>query len=414
MNVRAVNPSRSVLMTRSTRRGTTAIEPGYNHPALLTNEGSPRIWVVAVGGLFLFLIAALIKSYVAAHPPRINPVGDLPVYSTFRLTLARLVPWIAWIPLAIVIWRMVPVIDARARPASVTLGVHALCSGVFAGLQLVLTVATNMLILEPAPSLGMFLRRLHGLFSLIYDWQVLTYWAILAAAYAHLFALRSRERELQAAELRSQLNAERLHSLLQQLNPHFLFNSLNAITGLIYNGQRENAAAMISRLGDLLRMTLTNELPQEIALRDEVELLRTYLAIEHVRFGDRLTTSLDVPEGLQMATVPSLLLQPLVENAIRHGVGRVPGRGEVRITARQVGTSLVISVWNSAAGLTRAHDETRNGVGIPNTRERLSRLYGEVARLTLSHELDGSLVTISLPLALNARSRGDAPCAGRR
>lgn len=368
--------------------------------AVFTLDGSPKLWVVAVGGLVLFLVAALIKAFVAAYPPRVTAVGSLPVYPTSRLTIARLVPWVAWLPLAILIWRIVPAIDARARRAATALLMHALCSAIVAGLHIVLTVGANVLILEPEPSPAMFVVRLYGLFSVLFDWEVLTYWAIVAAAYAYLFAIRSRERELQAAELRSQLNAERLQSLLLQLNPHFLFNVLNAVTGLIYNDQREKAVATVSRLAELLRVTLHHELPQEIALRDEVELLRKYLAIEAVRFGDRITASIEVPHDLQAAMVPALLLQPLVENAIRHGVGRVPGPGEVRVTASRNCDSIVLSVWNSGDGL--AGDANlkgqRNGVGISNTRERLARLYGAGGRLDLSSgRLGGSLVTVSFP-----------------
>lgn len=193
---------------------------------------------------------------------------------------------------------------------------------------------------------------------------------------------RLRAGERQSQELSRQLAEARLQALRMQLNPHFLFNTLNAIATLVHKAPRI-ADEMISSLSEFLRMTLASPNTPQIALKKELEFARHYLEIEKVRFGDRLTIieSLD-PESLAVE-VPTLILQPLLENAIRHGIEPNEHRGEIRLSSRREGDSLLLVVSDTGQGLSTSKSTSRNGIGLSNTRSRLAELHGNAASLNL-------------------------------
>lgn len=195
------------------------------------------------------------------------------------------------------------------------------------------------------------------------------------------------------------MHEARLAMLRMELHPHFLFNALNAISGLVRRGENEAAVTMLARLGTLLRRTMDGHTTQETRLGDELDLLEQYLAIERVRFGERLDVSVEVEASLFDALVPALVLQPIVENALRHGLSRVPGPGTVRVSAERERESLVLCVRDSGPGFGPGSSERGGGVGLSNTRARLAQLYGDAGRLvTATVPGGGAVVSIRLPL----------------
>jgi two-component system LytT family sensor kinase len=229
----------------------------------------------------------------------------------------------------------------------------------------------------------------------------LTFYALLLGfAHAVLYYERYRERERAAEQLSRGLTEARLQALKMQLQPHFLFNTLHAISALI-PAEAKPARQMIARLGDLLRMSLDHEETQEVTLREELAFLEPYLEIEQARLDDRLTIAMNIaPETLD-ARVPHLLLQPLVENAIRHGIApRIePGRVEICASKGADGRSLHLEVRDDGRGVNGDNQvRTRRGVGLNNIKSRLEQLYNGEHRFELdNHPEQGVVVRITLP-----------------
>ena len=246
--------------------------------------------------------------------------------------------------------------------------------------------------------------------------NVLFYALLLGIAHLVLYYRRYREREQAAEQLARGLTEARLQALKMQLQPHFLFNTLNAISALI-PAEAKSARRMVARLGDLLRATLEHEATQEVTLREELAFLEPYLEIEQARLEDRLTVVMHIaPETLD-ARVPHLILQPLVENAVRHGIAaRIePGRVEISASRGPDGRFLQLEIRDDGRGLDRNNDRdndvtTRRGVGLTNIRSRLEQLYGGEHRFTLENQAAGGvLVRISLPFRPAATEETSAP-----
>ncbi|HUF25427.1 MAG TPA: histidine kinase, partial [Gemmatimonadaceae bacterium] len=228
------------------------------------------------------------------------------------------------------------------------------------------------------------------------DLNLFSYFIIVAATHAVDYYRLYRERRVRAAELANQLTSAQLQVLKMQLQPHFLFNTLNAIAELVHE-DAEAADRMITRLGDLLRLSLDRSGEQEVPLRQELDFLGAYLEIEQTRFRDRLSIEMDIaPETLD-ASVPNLLLQPLVENAIKHGTSACAARGRITITATLRGGELRIEIRDNGRGL--PHPAVlREGVGLRNTRARLVQLYGDHHGFSLRNSTDGgAVVAIEIP-----------------
>ncbi len=219
------------------------------------------------------------------------------------------------------------------------------------------------------------------------------YLAIVSVAHALYFYRRSKDRERRSLELQAGLARARLEALKMQLQPHFLFNALNAIAALVHKDP-EAADEMLAALSDFLRMVLETSGEQELPLRRELELVERYLAIEHARFGDRLHFHMDVAPEAEPALVPAFLLQPLVENAVRHGLEPRPGAGSLSIRARRENGTLHLTVSDDGVGLPEQRP-AREGIGLVNTRARLRELYHGAARLELT---SGAGVTVDITL----------------
>jgi two-component system, LytTR family, sensor kinase len=224
--------------------------------------------------------------------------------------------------------------------------------------------------------------------------QLLVYFAVLAAGYAREYFLRDQERQREAIALHAQLADARLDALRAQINPHFLFNTLNAIAALV---ERDPAGVrrMIARLGDLLRYTIESRGTTTVPLREELDFLQRYIDIMEIRFQGRLRVELKIDPNTLDVSVPSLVLQPIVENALEHGASRAAGEGRIEISAHRDAGRLVLTVHDNGPGV-RAESP---GVGLTNTRARLAQLYGGDAALTLtSSPGGGAIATIVIPL----------------
>ena len=229
------------------------------------------------------------------------------------------------------------------------------------------------------------------------DWLLMTYLFLIGLAHALAYRGESEARALNAAQLETRLVEAQLQALQRQLHPHFLFNTLNTISGLI----RTDAVAadvMIDQLGDLLRMTLHTSGIQEVPLKDELDVLQKYLEIEQTRFGDRLRVNMHIQPDALDAQLPNLLLQPLVENAIRHGIAPNARPGWIAIHAERTGSQLTIQIRDSGDGLPPDRLMALNrGVGLENTRARLEHLYPAAFQFAFSNLERGFCVTVRIP-----------------
>lgn len=223
------------------------------------------------------------------------------------------------------------------------------------------------------------------------------YWALVGFQHAVDYARQARVRALRSARLETRLVESQLQALQQQLHPHFLFNTLHAISTLVHRDP-DRADLMIERLSDLLRITLQKVGVQEVELAQELEYLRAYLDIEQVHFGPRLRIVYRIDAGALDALVPTLILQPLVENAIRHGLEPLTRGGTLTIDAQVDGDTLWMRIKDDGVGFS-AERPRRDGVGLANTRSRLDRLYGEQAALTVRANAGGGvLADLFIPL----------------
>jgi len=230
--------------------------------------------------------------------------------------------------------------------------------------------------------------------TIYFSW-ILVAWSVLYFAIPAYRDLRSERERARRAELLAQ--QARLAALRLQLNPHFLFNALNAVSTLVADGRGEEANRMLGRLADFLRVNLDRGDASEVRLEEEIDFARQYLEIERVRFGDRLRIGFSVPPEAGKTHVPPMILQPLVENAVRHAVLPRAGGGEVAIAARRQGEWLDLEVDDDGPGL-GGSGETLRGIGLANTRARLSELYGPRAELRFGRSgLGGLAVTVRIP-----------------
>lgn len=217
----------------------------------------------------------------------------------------------------------------------------------------------------------------------------------------HFFEARERllKQNAELAQLNEQLAQAQLSALRRQIEPHFLFNALNSIAGLIRESKPSEAITMLVSLSDFLRRTLSESNRQEVPLSEELDFVQHYLATQKVRFAERLQLSVDVPQELQGAAIPNLILQPLVENAIKHGIAKRKEGGAVRIAASARDNQLHISVSNDGPSLAPGWDAASTGIGVANVRARLAALYGDAASFVMdARSLGGVEVAITLPL----------------
>jgi len=238
---------------------------------------------------------------------------------------------------------------------------------------------------------------------------LLAYAGTVAVAHAYQYYRQVQISRIRTSELSAQLAQAQLAALKMQIHPHFLFNTLNSISALLHTDV-ETADRMIARLSEFLRATLKSSDIPIVTLKQEIEFLRTYLEIEKIRFRDRLTVDIDVDRAAQNAVLPNLILQPLVENAVSHGIGRKASAGLLKIAARKSGNRLIVTISDNGPGISAKHANTngdhRKGIGLLNTRARLKNFY-EDFDLEIRDRLDsdGTIVKIDVPF-LELGSKG--------
>jgi len=322
-------------------------------------------------------------------------------HSAFRIIGYQLLYWNLWsclTPLILWIGRRYPLersLWMRNLPLHLgsflaTMSVHALSSTV-----LYITINPYGEMSRKASFFSQFKSRLFGGGS----FGLIVYGGILGAGFAVDYYRKYREREIQTSQLKAQLVQAQLQSLRMQLQPHFLFNTLNGIAGLVRNQENKAAVDMISGLSQLLRHALANSDRQEVTLREELDFLELYLDIEQMRFSDRLSVEMKIDPDTLEALVPNLILQPLAENAIRHGIARRVSAGTVRISARVQQGLLQIGIEDDGPGFSNEATGDGSGIGLRNTCDRLERLYGEEYKFDMrNREPRGAEVTLSIPL----------------
>lgn len=291
------------------------------------------------------------------------------------------------------------------------LAAHLAGATVFALAHLGGTASFYALVDRNLKELALLLNKFISAYFIL---DVLVYCGIVGASHALHYYREAKARELATSRLQESLTQTRLAALRGQLNPHFLFNTLNAISTMALKREHDNVVVTLGTLSELLRVSLDERLPQEVALADELELLDRYLEIQRIRFGDRLTVSRDIDDEALGALVPIMILQPLAENAIVHGIAPVPGAGELRLRAERRNGDLVLEVSDTGPGFgptlrpggdgvarKDAPNEARRGstgIGLANTRARLAQLYGEQSTLTLGTGTSGGArVTVTVP-----------------
>jgi two-component system LytT family sensor kinase len=226
---------------------------------------------------------------------------------------------------------------------------------------------------------------------------VAVYLCVVGIEHAIRYFIEAREREVQLARLSEQLSSARFAALQAQVNPHFLFNTLNTITVLVRDNERQAAVRIVEQLSDVLRTTLSSHRANEVPLGEDLDLVRQYVAIEEARFSDRLRPEFNIDAALLSALIPSFALQQLVENAIRHGIAKHPEAGRLLIAAQRTNEMLELTVSDDGVGID-AEFVMLPGHGLENTRERLRALYGEQASLELSRRTEGgAIATLRLP-----------------
>jgi two-component sensor histidine kinase len=290
-------------------------------------------------------------------------------------------------------------IDAGPRLGAVTF--HVVMSLVFCAVWAGCGTVLRAMIMPDALWGGMGEHFVRWSFITL-PFGVALYFAMVGVDRAIHFFVESRERELQLARLAEQLSGARFAALQSQVNPHFLFNTLNTVSVLIKDVDTAGATRLIEQLSDILRRTLSTDRRDEVSVEEELHLVRQYVAIEQTRFSDRLRVVFDVDPDAAPAAIPTFAVQHLVENAIRHGVSRAAAAGQVHVTVRRAAGTVTVAVADDGPGFA---DQGRGpeGHGLENTRGRLRLLYGDRASLTVTRrDGGGTVATMVIPFKISS------------
>lgn len=365
----------------------------------LRSGGWSTIWLI----ILFWVVMAVVMTFQTSY--FFSSMGEGP--STFRsvyLSCAYSLLWALATPFVLLLARLFPIERSTiARNLlvhlffSIVVGVSVRCTFLF--LQAVIP--------EIRPSRTITMDRILSDLVTSFDYQAMVYWVMLAIHQCVLYCRKYQEGKLRSSQLETQLLQAQLSGLRMQLQPHFLFNTLHTINSMMYES-RDRASEMIVRLSEFLRLSLENNVEQVVPLSREIDFIERYLEIERARFEERLNVSYQVDPEAYSQLVPNLLLQPLVENAIKHGISRIPGGGRLLIGAKVGNQTLSIFVANSGPFLAsdplRAPEGEpggRRGIGLANTAARLKALYGEAHRFELRNWHEGGVqACISIPARL--------------
>jgi len=356
-----------------------------------------NLWLkwAAIIGVWAFI------GVVYTAPIYIEVRAEGMVHSAFKVFTWGILTWVAWAPFEpAIVWfarhfSLVGGAWKRSLPVHIPAFLISSALHSAAAVAIVLTVKPwdNM---GPTTFWPRFLSRMQSSFA----GDLLVYGGIVGVCYAIDYYRKFREREFVATQLEAQLAQAQLDSLRMQLHPHFLFNTLNGIVSLVRDHKNDAAVSMLVGLSDLLRHALEHSDRQEVELNEEINFIKLYLSIQQMRFSDRLQVDFDIDPATSKALVPNLLLQPLLENALRHGIGRSADAGAIRVSSKRENGSLLITVSDNGAGL--RHDwqlKTGSGIGLANTAARLQQLYGENHRFDI-HNRDGGGVEVEIVMPM--------------
>jgi two-component system LytT family sensor kinase len=347
-------------------------------------------WIAAIwlaGGLFDASQALLIMRAEGRHPPW---------PTLFGTELVSWLPWVLATPIVIFLARRYPMVQAVSlRTIAVHLAAFALISVIAEAWSALLQVLFN-------PWGNRHWPTFVDTWATTLSFQALTFLIAYALILTVTYVVDAREsmaRQMtETARLNEELSKAQLAALRRQLEPHFMYNALNSIAGLVRDERNDAAVSMIVGLSEFLRRASEDSNRSQVTLLEEVEYLQRYLEIQKVRFGERLQVSVDIPAELLRAQVPNLLLQPLVENAIKHGISKRVAGGTVRVAGACQDGSLRLSVYNDGASLPANWEATQSGVGIANLRTRLRILHGTESELQLrGADPSGVEVLVTLP-----------------
>ena len=324
-------------------------------------------------------------------------------HAAWRVFSWGILTWLAWAPLTpVIVWlaRKFSLVEgAWKRNLFIHLPAFLLISALHSAAATAITLS-----IKPFDNMGSspfqfwprFLGRLQGAFGS----DLLVYGAVIGTCYALDYYRKYREREFLASRLEAQLAQAQLDSLRMQLHPHFLFNTLNSIVGLVRDNKNSAAVNMLVGLSDLLRHTLDHSARHEVELREELNFIKLYLKIQETRFSDRLHIEFDIDPATTKALVPNLILQPLTENALRHGIGRTADSGMVGISSAIMDDHLRLTVYDNGAGLPDDWQmKGSTGIGLANTAARLQQLYDDNHQFDIRNRDGGGVeVVILMPM----------------
>jgi sensor histidine kinase YesM len=293
---------------------------------------------------------------------------------TWRDSLLWELPrWCLWAIFAPFVTKLARLYPVRRQNAATRIVLHTICAAVISLIHVTAFVFVVHLLRFSTATAARFGDLFQSTFALDFHVGIAVYWLILLLR-------QSSDSEQRMARLQAELTQAQLQALKMQLHPHFLFNTLNSISSYLRKDV-EIADEMIGRLGDFLRLTLQSPHDEEIALEQELEFLKQYLDIEKLRFQERLQTDFEIDKETLHAVVPNFLLQPIVENAVRHGIANHPGKGRIRVSAMRKEDHLQITVSDTGPGI---KDPIQPGVGLTTTKNRLERMYGSAAQFELT------------------------------
>jgi len=322
-------------------------------------------------------------------------------HAWFNLFITLLLSWLPWALASPLILRLGRSHAPRLKSAPWWLFHLAVCAGIAlisAAWTSGLEVLLNPWLWDPPPHLHSLLTMTVTRFLDRTVSALILYASILAIGFVLDSSTRLAFQQAETARLNELLTRAQLEALRRQIEPHFLFNTLNGVAALIREGRNGAAVDTIARLGDLLRRVVECPNQHEIALGEEFKFLEKYLEIQKLRFAERLCLTVDIPKELFAAQVPTLLLQPIVENSIRHGIAKSARGGQIRIGAFRSDGTLTLNIYNDGPKLAPEHETICAGTGISNIRTRLRSLYGNAFSLTMRNEAPhGVQVSISLP-----------------
>ena len=357
-----------------------------------TTQPRPARWIWIASIWFCIALLSSAQDVLVLRAEKMH-------FSWPRMIAMLLLSWLIWAlvtPLVLRLGRQFP--PVRFKPIGTWLIHGAACAII--GVISAAWEALLAMLLNPAQK-----SSLQGPFrtlwlDTLYE-EIALYISVYAALLAISYILESKQRfirqQIETARLNEQFSKAQLDALRRQIEPHFLFNALHAIAGLVRENRNDAAVSMIAGLSEFLRKVVDSSDRHEVPLGEEVQFLQKYLEIQKVRFAERLQLSVDVPEELYTAQVPSLILQPIVENSIKHGIAKEALGGRIQVTAFRSNGRLSLRVYNDGPGLQTNWQDSQSGIGIANLRNRLRAMFGDAFEVSLRNHDAGVEVLISVP-----------------